>query len=446
MAHLLRWLVVIIIVVCTMRAGVNSQERASSTPTTVPADSLMTSPGSECAECPEEVLPLPYTGPEVADQYQVHLPLVQAQARKVVAIPLLLKGGPTRSLVGKPPAPVVSAASPKPESSGKPEVAGDAFVRAKGANLILHGQPFYFLGVNSSQLLQPYFPGSEIEPQIKYLAETKGVNVVRIWFFPGQDPNRLEQVLDLGKKYGIYYVVTLQNYHYYKTQGWFAHRYITEDLPHVRDTVTRFRDRPEILMWELMNEPGCGPENGSKECNAHMYKWAKAVSTEIKTLDSNHLISVGTTLSGWTTHEQENYERMHALETVDVVSIHRRVGKTSRGELRVAEKLDKPVFVGEAYYRAYNDDCRPINNEVLVERARYITKDLEWSFAHGMDGYLLWEHTPGTITTTDGDSQWICDPYVYLEGDPTYKVFQDYLARFLSGQVVDSQQVGPDGD
>ncbi|NLG50838.1 MAG: glycoside hydrolase family 5 protein [Chloroflexi bacterium] len=458
MAHLLRWLAVVIVAVCTMRAGVNSLERTDPTPAMVPTDSLVSASDSGCAECPIVQLPMLYAGikregrPSESHpsdgRYEAHLPLVYAQveSRYMVAIPLLLKGGTAPLIVGEPPAPVTSSASPEPETVGEPEMVADVFIRAEGDKLMLQGKPFYFLGVNSSQLLQPYFPDCEIEPQIKYLAETKGVNVVRIWFFPGHDMERLERVLDLGKKYGIYYIVTLQNYHYYKTQGWFAHRYITEDLPHVRETVTRFRDRPEILMWELMNEPSCGPENGSQECTDYMYKWAKAVSTEIKTLDPNHLISVGTTLGGWTMHEQENYERMHALETVDVVSIHRRVGKTSKAEMRVAEKLNKPVFVGEAYYMAYNDDCWPINGEVLGERARYIAKDLEWSFAHGMDGYLLWEHTSGEIVTTGGDSQWICDAYVYMENDPTYQVFQEYLHKFLSGQVVDSQKVGHDDD
>lgn len=446
MAHLLRWLAVAITIVCIMRAGVDSLERPPSTPTLAPTDPVVTTPGLERVDYPEDLLPLLYAPFKRVERHKLCVPLVQDQSRSVMAIPLLLRAAPSRAIVGEPPALAGVEVSPMPELSSKPEMVGDSFIRAEGDQLVLHDKPFYFLGVNSSQLLQPYFSQDEIESEIKYLAETEGVNVVRIWFFPGHDPDRLEHVLDLGKKYGIHYVVTLQNYHYYKTQGWFAHRYIVEDLPHVRETVTRFRDRPEILMWELMNEPGCGPENGSKECNEHMYKWAKAVSSEIKALDPNHLISVGTTLSGWTAHEQENFWQMHALSTVDVVSIHRRVGKASRGEMRVAEELNKPIFVGEAYYLAYNDDCRPVSNEVLVERAQYIAKDLEWSFAHGMDGYLLWEHTSGEITTTDGDRQWICDPYVYLEEDPIYSAFRDYLKKFLNGELVDSQPVGTGDD
>jgi len=199
-----------------------------------------------------------------------------------------------------------------------------------------------------------------------------------------------------------------------------------------------------VLMWELMNEPSCGPENGSQVCCDYMYRWAQDVSALIKQLDPRHLVSIGTTLRGWTAAEQANYERMHALPTVDVVSIHRRMGKTSKGEMRVAEALGKPVFVGEVYYRAYNESCQLLSGSVLQERARYLAQDLDWSFSHGLDGYLLWQHNPGRVILEDGKAQWFCDVDSYLVGDPVYPLFKTYLARFARQELVASQAVGPD--
>ena len=195
-----------------------------------------------------------------------------------------------------PAVPQVAAAQARPALAG--------FVTAQGDQLVLDGKPYHFVGVNATYLTLTYFLDGQVEPIIRYLAETQGVNVIRLFFTPGQDLNRLQLVLDLGNKYGIRYIVALQNYHFHKSQSWFAERYVDEDLPHLRETVTRFRDRPEILMWEMMNEPSCGPENGSKQCVDHMYNWAQAVSQEIKQLDPQSPDLVGHDLT-WLDQQRE---------------------------------------------------------------------------------------------------------------------------------------------
>ena len=404
---------------CTMRCLLLAMVVLSTGTSVVRADPMLTP-----TVPPTHRMVLPYI-PGNAEEWECHLPLID------------------KDYAGLPPIklPVVWTTLFSSLAEARTAAITADFVRAKGAGLVLRGEPYHFLGTNATQLMLDYFPEGAIGPVIKYLAETGGVNVLRIWFLPGQSADRFEHILDLGDQYGIRYVVSLQNYHYYKTQGWFAHRYVENDLPHVRAVVSRFRDRPEILMWELMNEPGCGPENGSKECTDYVYQWAQVVSAEIKAMDPHHLVSLGTTLRGWTKYEQANYERMHALSTVDIVSIHRRVGKAAKGEMRVAEQLNKPVFVGEAYYHAYNSECRPINNEVLWERADYVARDLQWSFTHGLDGYLLWQHSPGRVQMQDGDYQWFCEADAYLPGDPVYSVFNEYLARFRVGKDVASTLV-----
>lgn len=370
-------------------------------------------------------------------RWDVHFPWVGTAPTPVTQwLPLLWKVVPALPTSPQGAGPAAST----PQKKGAPK----GFVTAQGARLVLDGKPYYFLGVNASYLMLPYFPEREIEPVLAYLAGTGGVNVVRFWIEPGQSLDRLERVLDLGRKYGLRFVIALQNYYFYKDQNWFATHYKEIDLPHVRAVVSRFRHRPEVLMWELMNEPGCGPENGSQECCDHVYRWAQEVSALIKQLDPYHLVSVGTMFRGWTKAEQDNYERLHALTTVDVVSIHRSMGETAKGEMRVAEALNKPVFVGEAYYQAYDEGCRLLSGSVLQERARFLAQDLEWSFSHGLDGYLLWQHNPGRVILEDGKTQWFCDVYSYLVGDPVYPLFKTFLERFARGEGIASRPVGPD--
>ena len=149
------------------------------------------------------------------------------------------------------------------------------------------------------------------------------MNAIRLFYQPGKDPERFAHILDLGRQYGIRFIVALQDFYFYKTQTWFDVHYKEEDLPHIRAVVPRFRDRPEILMWELMNEPGCAEGDEPKRCQQHIYNWASAVSAEIKALDPHHLVSIGTLSAEGTRYHRSNYEDMHELPTVDVISLHR---------------------------------------------------------------------------------------------------------------------------
>lgn len=345
--------------------------------------------------------------------------------------------------------PMVARPAPDgPSAAGIPAISAvvpAGFVQARGASLVLDGEPYYFLGVNASYLMSEYFPERAIEPIIRYLAETGGVNVIRLFYQPGKDPARFERILDLGGQYGIRFIVALQDFYFYKTQTWFDVHYKDEDLPHIRAVVPRFRDRPEILMWELMNEPGCAEGDDPKQCQQHIYNWAAAVSAEIKALDPHHLVSIGAMSAEGTRYHRSNYEDMHELPTVDVISLHRYVGKTSRTEMRLAAKLNKPIYVGEGWEKAYKKDrCQPIDGSILAERAEKIREDLEWSFEHGLDGYLLWQHDPGLVEKEDGDRQWYCSEFSLLEGDPTYDVLRAFMAQLRTGACVDDKPVEDD--
>ena len=63
-------------------------------------------------------------------------------------------------------------------------------------------------------------------------------------------------MLDLGSHYNVRFILTLQDF-FGNLDGSCFERYKTADLPHIRDVVPRFAQRPEVLMWELMNEPTC---------------------------------------------------------------------------------------------------------------------------------------------------------------------------------------------
>jgi len=293
-------------------------------------------------------------------------------------------------------------------------------VTRRGDQLYLAGQPFTFVGTNVSYLLEDYFPEEEVEKVVSYLAGA-GVTALRVWLYPQHSLDRAERLFDLGGRYGVRFIVTLDNYYWDKGAWWFdnSDRLREEYLPHVRETVMRFRGRAEIMMWELMNEPNCSGDIYGN-CPAHLVRWATQVSQEIKALDPCHLISVGVMRIDPT---RETYLCLHAIPTIDVISVHRPVGVEYPGEMEIARELNKPIFVGEAYSEAYDEGCRLLYDGVLAGRADKIAADLAQSLAEGVDGYLLWQYGHGQVVR-DGEVNHYCGTQDYMRDDPVWEVLR----------------------
>ena len=303
-----------------------------------------------------------------------------------------------------------------------PEIAGATdscanVVQRVGDRLFLNGEPFTFVGTNVSYLLEDYFPEEEVPKIMAYLSNA-GVTALRIWLFPQHDYDRAERLLDLGREYDIRFVVTLVNYYYDKGAWWFdPMHYEKEYLPHVRDVVARFSGRPEILMWTLMNEPNCSTDT-TGSCPGNMVRWATVVSEEIKRLSPCHLVTTGTIRVDPT---EEHYRNLHAIPTIDVVSIHRAADLWLEKEIQIARELAKPVLLGEVYARAYGRSCDLMADGILEKRAELIAADMERSWAEGVDGYLLWQYGHGRLEVGD-QVQYYCEGYDYLRGDPIWSL------------------------
>lgn len=63
--------------------------------------------------------------------------------------------------------------------------------------------------------------------------------------------------------------------------------------------VTRYKDSPAIMAWELANEPRCGADGtrnlpASDDCSPKLLNdWVDEMSTYIKSLDPHHLVTWG---------------------------------------------------------------------------------------------------------------------------------------------------------
>ncbi|MGB9592825.1 MAG: cellulase family glycosylhydrolase [Anaerolineae bacterium] len=331
---------------------------------------------------------------------------------------------------GVPVVPTVAATavpSPMPTAGQAFGVASGrctGIVTRTGAQLTLDGRPFRFLGTNSAYFMESYFPEAEIAPALQFIGATFPNAVLRLWVLPGWDLDRLGRVLDAGAKYGVRFLITLDDYHRGKSEHWFQSTFRMEYLPHVKQVVARFRAHPAVAAWELMNEPTCGPEGFSQTCLDAEYGWVKETSEAIKALDPCRPVSVGTTGYLWGSEpDRDNFRRMHALPSVDVVSIHKQVGSAEADIVQVARDLGKPWFFGEVYYRVYDDACRPIRTEMLGERADAVAADIRESLDEGASGYLLWQYAYGAVEMGD-HKEYYCGVYDYFADDPVWQVIR----------------------
>ncbi len=308
----------------------------------------------------------------------------------------------------------------QPDASMAPSnTALTGFVTRQGEQLWLDGQPYSFLGVNVSDLAGPFSPESETEEMIAFLAGN-GVQVIRVWVEPWIDLARVGRMLDLGQKYGVRFVLTLQNFFNHETGNWFKNLYESTDLPHIRNIVPLFAERPEILAWELMNEPTCPDKDSNRACWDALCHWAEVTSQAIKQLDRNHLVSVGTLRGGFDARAMDAFRRMHALETVDLVSIHCEANKQPQQEfaqeLAIAHELGKPVFFGEVVLQGRPGNGQPTPFGALDLRAQEIASSIQRSRQAGVVGYLLWQYTHGAVDLTNR--------YDYFDGDPVWEVLR----------------------
>lgn len=296
----------------------------------------------------------------------------------------------------------------------------DGLVQRNGSNLVLDGAPVFFFGLNAPFLLAPEFPEPEVEPLLAELAR-RGVNTLRVWYFAHHDAERFERLLGVGQRLGLRFVVTLADNVFQGRDWFFGHEDEQIYRPHLERTVSRFKDRPEILFWEVINEPSCGEGKYDAECLEAIDDWLALATSMVKAIDGCHLVSTGMIGVGNYPADVEHYRRVHNRPEVEIVSVHRWRSDEGDEELRIARELERPIFFGEVYEKAYDDGCGPLRGkDAPRHRAERIVEDLEDAIESGVDGYLLWDFAAGHFTLTDGSERDYCSSFGYPLDDPLW--------------------------
>ncbi|CAD5173361.1 unnamed protein product [Musa acuminata subsp. malaccensis] len=218
------------------------------------------------------------------------------------------------------------------------EAAG-GFIRTRGLNFVLDGNPFFANGFNAYWLMTLASDPSQRGKVSSAFREASshGLLVARTWAFSdgggnalqyspghynGQTFTGLDFVVSEARRYGIRLILSLANN--YDTFGgkkqyvqWARNQgqYIASDdefftnpvvggfyKNHVKTVLTRvnsitgvaYKDDPTIFAWELMNEPRCQSDwSGNSVQASKQIRWIAEMAAYVKSIDSNHLLEAG---------------------------------------------------------------------------------------------------------------------------------------------------------
>ncbi|HEY3251664.1 MAG TPA: cellulase family glycosylhydrolase [Ignavibacteria bacterium] len=158
-------------------------------------------------------------------------------------------------------------------------------------------------------------------------AKEEGFEAVRFWAFEPTDKTHFEFVCNLANKYELFLLPCLADkwgflQDYKINNQWYTSGYKKSYLKYVNDAVYTFRDREEIIIWEIINEP----VTSSFEA---IFNFTKHVTEELKNINSNHLFSIGTVggigdkFGGpFSIFNFDNFKNLYSLPGLDAISIH----------------------------------------------------------------------------------------------------------------------------
>ncbi len=328
---------------------------------------------------------------------------------------------------------------------------GTGFVQRSGATLTLNGSLFRFGGTNSYPLM--YSPQSTVDQVLGAVAGSN-LKVVRMWAFADavspvgtyfqyfntatNAPAYNDTAVGFGNvDYAVYKAGQLgikliipftNNWHDFGGMDiyvdWLKGQYhdqfytdptirqwykawISHVLNHV-NTITKiaYKDDPTIMAWELANEPECGgdglPSSGS--CTTQtIISWIADASQYVKSVDSNHLVSVGdegffcdpsSTIYIEDCSSGVDSMGFSQVANIDLVGFHlypdswgQSIAWTEtyiNNHLSEANTLGKPLYMGEFGLMSGN-----AKQEVYNDWTNLI-------FTGGGSGAMFWDILPGT--------------------------------------------------
>jgi hypothetical protein len=294
-----------------------------------------------------------------------------------------------------------------------------AVLRA-GSQFQVDGKPFQFAGVNAYDLAATaHRSQAELEKQLKTIAAS-GATVVRFWAFACYPTADIQNVLDTSQRLGLglrFIPVLGDQWHWietgsdkkFKDEAWYKDGYKQNYLPHLRETVKALGNRPEVLLWEVINEPIVKPWQFDT-----FYDFAKTAAHEVKA-NGGRMAAIGSfggLQAGLLPHQ---YAKLAKLNDIDAISMHdyartwHSVGVTEKltkavltwfgdkelaWDAQTAQKAGKPFYIGEVGTKVrhagwkVSEDMPQVRTPVEAMAGNLARG--QFAFQKGASGVLLW--------------------------------------------------------
>jgi outer membrane biosynthesis protein TonB len=358
---------------------------------------------------------------------------------------------PTPTATAAPSDTPSSTASPTPVATAPPSTNLSEFVVRCGVGLCLGGRAYRFTGLNiynANSRDNCWYPlgydNGALDDALTSVGP--GQEAFRAWFFQDlatsgglRDWSAFDHTIAVARAHGVRIIATLADQWgscdsgpgsaVFKGDAWYTTDYRSVVSPGstrtyrnwVAEIVARYKDEPTILAWQLMNEAETKHDitttcttNGA----AILRTWAADVSGIVKTIDPNHLVSLGTLGGGQCGTQDAEYQFVHDLPTIDLCEYHDYLSGAMPGDVwnglahRIAQcaSLGKPIFIGESGQKDMS----------LADRAAVFGTKFSTQFGSGVVGELVWAlrvDSQGGSSTTNFDVG---------PNDPTITLFGEY--------------------
>ena len=342
-------------------------------------------------------------------------------------------------------------AAPVGTAAGDSAFAG-SFVTRSGRQLLLNGDPFRFVGANlyDAAATDRYScnPGkrlsdAELLTTLRYLHDQAGATVLRFWAYQtytqgGTDFSGTDRVIAAAKAVGMKVLPVLEDgpgnctntsvvlpKSQYQGDTWFSAGYKVpfgnaslSYRDYVKVIVAHYANEPAIIAWSMMNEADTSARDSAGR--SVLVEFATDIAGVIKSVDTRHLITVGTQSNGAPGASGPDFTAVYGVPAIDLAEVHDwgywgsdqsampggegstppaadSAACTTRNapvgcSFALAAGLDKPLFVGEAGIQGRSPDQR-------AGRATLLRAKMDAAFRAGAAGYLVWSVT---TAITDG--------------------------------------------
>ena len=154
-----------------------------------------------------------------------------------------------------------------------------------------------------------------------------------------------------------------------------------------RYTNVRYVDDPAIMSWQIGNEPRAF----SKDALPDFEKWLAEASALIRSLDPNHLISVGSEGSWGCENDIASYERICADKNIDYCNVHLWPYNWSWARPdHLIDDLEKSCQNTKEYIDNHLAVCAKLKKPLVMEEFGYPRDGFKFSLdttTKGRDGY-----------------------------------------------------------